>query len=161
MSQPLPPRGINAKDMQIIFQVLEKLPVWYAKGELTSPSATTWTISANQMYACGLISKKEKKEVPEVWTSKWGVEIRKPQEMPFTAILRSVFFTFTATLRCVFFLMGVFTLRGMLRKRVALAPPLRSNMLAQPPLRHAERNLDFERGGVAAWRPVSTATLQP
>lgn len=62
MSQPLPPRGINAKDMQIIFQVLEKLPVWYAKGELTSPSDTTWTISANQMYACGLISKKEKKK---------------------------------------------------------------------------------------------------
>merc|ERR1712054_30660 len=28
------------------------------------------------------MSKKEKEEVPEVWTSKWGVKIREPQEMP-------------------------------------------------------------------------------
>ena len=28
------------------------------------------------------MSKKEKEEVPEVWTTKWGVKIREPQEMP-------------------------------------------------------------------------------
>merc|ERR1712216_988532 len=27
------------------------------------------------------MSKNEKEEVPEVWTSKWGVKIREPQEM--------------------------------------------------------------------------------
>merc|ERR1719409_135980 len=30
------------------------------------------------------MSKKEKEEVPEVWTEKWGVKIREPQEMPTT-----------------------------------------------------------------------------
>merc|ERR1711998_822158 len=30
------------------------------------------------------MSKKEKEEVPEVWTQKWGVKIREPQEMPDT-----------------------------------------------------------------------------
>merc|ERR1711907_412218 len=30
------------------------------------------------------MSKKEKEEAPEVWTEKWGVKIREPQEMPTT-----------------------------------------------------------------------------